>query len=35
MRASSISLMPDDLDKSLNRQDVADVIAYLQASASP
>jgi putative membrane-bound dehydrogenase-like protein len=35
MRASSISLMPDDLEKSLSRQDVADVIAYLQASASP
>jgi putative membrane-bound dehydrogenase-like protein len=30
MRASSISLMPDDLEQSLSRQDIADVISYLQ-----
>jgi putative heme-binding domain-containing protein len=30
MRASSISLMPDDLEKSLSRKDLADVISYLQ-----
>jgi putative membrane-bound dehydrogenase-like protein len=30
MRASSISLMPEDLEKSLSRQDIADVISYLQ-----
>jgi putative heme-binding domain-containing protein len=30
MRASSISLMPEDLEKSLRRQDIADVISYLQ-----
>jgi hypothetical protein len=29
MRASKISLMPDDLEKSLSRQDLADVISYL------
>jgi putative heme-binding domain-containing protein len=31
MRASSISVMPDDLEKSLSRQDLADVISYLRA----
>jgi putative membrane-bound dehydrogenase-like protein len=30
MRASSISVMPDDLEKSLRRQDLADVISYLR-----
>ena len=30
MRASSISVMPDDLEKSLSRQDLADVISYLR-----
>ncbi len=30
LRASSISLMPEDLEKSLSRQDLADVIAYLR-----
>jgi putative heme-binding domain-containing protein len=30
MRASSVSLMPEDLEKSLSRQDIADVISYLQ-----
>ena len=30
MRSSSISLMPEDLEKSLSRQDIADVISYLQ-----
>jgi putative membrane-bound dehydrogenase-like protein len=30
MRASSISLMPEDLEKSMSKQDVADVIAYLR-----
>jgi len=30
MRASSISVMPDDLEKSLSRQDIADVISYLR-----
>ena len=29
MRASSISVMPDDLEKSVSRQDLADVISYL------
>ncbi len=30
MRASTISVMPDDLEKSLSRQDLADVISYLR-----
>jgi hypothetical protein len=30
MRASSISLMPEDLEKSLSHQDLANVIAYLR-----
>jgi len=30
MRASSISVMPDELEKSLTRQDLADVISYLR-----
>jgi hypothetical protein len=30
MRASTVSLMPEDLEKSLTRQDLADVIAYLR-----
>jgi putative membrane-bound dehydrogenase-like protein len=30
MRASSVSLMPEDLEKSLTKQDLADVIAYLR-----
>ena len=30
IRASSVSLMPEDLEKSLNKQDLADVIAYLR-----
>jgi len=29
-RASSISLMPEELEKSLTRQGLADVIAYLR-----
>ena len=29
IRASKISLMPDDFEKSLSRQDLADVIAYI------
>ena len=31
IRASSVSLMPEGLEKSMNRQDIADVIAYLRA----
>jgi putative heme-binding domain-containing protein len=31
VRASSISLMPDELEKSVNRQGLADVIAYLRS----
>jgi putative membrane-bound dehydrogenase-like protein len=30
IRASSVSLMPEDLEKSLSKQDLADVIAYLR-----
>ena len=30
IRASSVSLMPEDLEQSLNKQDLADVIAYLR-----
>ncbi len=30
IRASSISLMPEDLEKSMSKQDLADVIAYLR-----
>jgi putative membrane-bound dehydrogenase-like protein len=30
IRGSTISLMPEELEKSLNRQGIADVIAYLQ-----
>ena len=30
MRASNISVMPDDLEKSASRQDLADVISYLR-----
>ena len=30
IRASAISLMPEDLEKSMSRQDLADVIAYLR-----
>jgi putative heme-binding domain-containing protein len=30
MRASSVSIMPEDLEQSLSRQDLADVIAYLR-----
>ena len=30
MRASSLSLMPDGLEKALGHQGLADVIAYLQ-----
>jgi putative heme-binding domain-containing protein len=30
IRASSVSLMPDGLEKDLTKQDVADVIAYLR-----
>jgi len=30
MRASSMSVMPDDLEKSLSQQDLADVISYLR-----
>ena len=30
IRASSISLMPEELEKSINRQGLADVIAYLR-----
>ena len=30
IRASSISLMPEDLEKNLSRQDLADIIAYLR-----
>ena len=30
MRASAISLMPDGLEDSLSKQDLADVIAYLR-----
>ena len=30
MRASTVSLMPEDLEKSLSKQDLADVIAYLR-----
>jgi putative membrane-bound dehydrogenase-like protein len=29
MRASSLSIMPDELEKSMSRQDIADVISYL------
>jgi putative heme-binding domain-containing protein len=31
IRASAISLMPDELEKSMTKQDVADVISYLRA----
>jgi putative membrane-bound dehydrogenase-like protein len=30
IRASSVSLMPEELEKQLNKQDLADVIAYLR-----
>ena len=30
MRASSVSLMPEDLEQSMSKQDLADVIAYLR-----
>ncbi len=30
MRASSVSLMPEDLEKSMTKQDLADVLAYLR-----
>jgi len=30
IRASSVSLMPDGLEKDMSRQDLADVIAFLQ-----
>ncbi len=30
IRASSVSLMPEDLEKQMSRQDLADVIAYLR-----
>jgi len=30
IRASSVSLMPDELEKSLGKQGLADVIAYLR-----
>ena len=30
IRASSVSLMPEELEKSLSKQDLADVIAYLR-----
>jgi putative heme-binding domain-containing protein len=30
IRASSVSLMPEDLEKSLSKQDLADVITYLR-----
>jgi len=31
IRASSVSLMPEGMEKSMSRQDIADVIAYLRA----
>jgi putative heme-binding domain-containing protein len=31
IRASSISLMPEGLEQSMSRQDIADVVAYLRA----
>jgi putative membrane-bound dehydrogenase-like protein len=31
IRASTVSLMPDDFEKQLSKQDLADVIAYLRA----
>jgi hypothetical protein len=31
IRASSVSLMPEGLEKSMSRQEIADVIAYLRA----
>ena len=31
VRASAISLMPDELEKQLGKQGLADVIAYLRA----
>jgi putative membrane-bound dehydrogenase-like protein len=31
IRASTVSLMPEGLEKSMSRQDIADVIAYLRA----
>jgi putative heme-binding domain-containing protein len=30
IRASTISLMPEDIEKTLSKQDMADVIAYLR-----
>jgi putative heme-binding domain-containing protein len=30
MRASSVSLMPEDLEQAMSKQDLADVIAYLR-----
>ena len=32
IRASSISLMPEGLEKEMSRQDLADVIAFLQGA---
>jgi hypothetical protein len=30
MRASAVSLMPDNFESSLTRQDLADIIAFLR-----
>jgi putative heme-binding domain-containing protein len=35
IQATTQSLMPDELEKQLNKQDVADVIAYLLSQAKP
>ena len=35
IQATAKSLMPEGLEMQLNRQEVADVIAYLQAQAAP
>lgn len=31
VRSSNISLMPDELEKNVNKQGIADIIAYLRA----
>jgi len=30
IRASNVSLMPEDLEKQMSKQDLADIIAYLR-----
>jgi cytochrome c1 len=35
IQATTKSLMPEELEKLLSKQDLADLIAYLQAVATP